>query len=244
MQKFIANSEESKKILNIAHMASGLPVNIMIIGSMGTGKTLLAQQISPEGSIFDAKSLEQQIIQNSINLDELQELIITDIQFVLNKEEFLQSLEGKKVIATARYLIKDIETLFAIKIDVSDLKERPEDLEEIIKIYSNEAKSIYDIEDEVDDIDYDLSRNGISLKKSIYKNILIKSLTQNDVEKSLKFFIQKNLREGKEYKELLGLFERPLLRAAKDEFKSQLQMANRLNINRITLRKKLEQYFG
>ena len=31
---------------------------------------------------------------------------------------------------------------------------------------------------------------------------------------------------------------------AKVKFKSQLQMATKLNLNRITLRKKIEQYFG
>jgi DNA-binding NtrC family response regulator len=244
MKKFIANSEESKKVLNIAQMASGLPVNVLILGSIGVGKKLLANQISTTAMVFDAKTLEHQINHNSINLDEYSELIVSNLQNVLNKEEFLESLEGKKVIATTTHIVKDVESLFAIKIEISDLKDREEDLEEIIKIYSNEAKSIYDIEDDIDELDYDLSENGISLKKSIYKNILIKSLNKDDIERSLQFFIQKELREDKEYKELLGLFEIPLLKAAKDEFKSQLQMANRLNINRITLRKKLEHYFG
>jgi DNA-binding protein Fis len=36
----------------------------------------------------------------------------------------------------------------------------------------------------------------------------------------------------------------PLLKAAKTAFKSQLKMAEKLSINRITLRKKIHQYFG
>lgn len=244
MNKFIANSEESKKVLNIAQMASSLPVNILILGNKGVGKRLLASQISSDAVTFDAKTFEYQINHGSVVLDDFKDIILTDLQNVLNKEEFLQNLDGKKVIATASHVLKDVEAMFAIKIDISDLIERIEDLEEIKKLYINEAKSIYDIDDEIEDLEFDLSSNGISLKKSIFKSILIKSLNKDDIENALQYFLQKSLQNGKEYKELLGVFERPLLKAAKDEFKSQLQMANKLSINRITLRKKLEQYFS
>ena len=244
MKKFISNSEISKKILNIAQMASNMPVNIMIIGEIGVGRTLLAQHILSSATIFDAKFLENLIVQNSINLDQYNELIVLNIELVLNKKEFLNKLNGIKLVTTSNIIVADIEEQFAIKIDIPSLEKRPEDLKELIDIYVSDAKKIYDSQLDIKDIEIDISQNGLSLKKSIFKSVLLKSLTNEDMEKTLEYFIEKKLDEEKDYKSLLKLFEIPLLKAAKTKFKSQLKMATKLNINRITLRKKLEQYFG
>jgi DNA-binding protein Fis len=64
------------------------------------------------------------------------------------------------------------------------------------------------------------------------------------MNQALEYFISKKLSEQCNYKYFLKLIEIPLLNMAKFKFKSQLQMANKLNLNRITLRKKIEQYFG
>ncbi len=244
MRKFITNSETSKKILNIAHISLGMPVNIIIIGDIGVGKTLLAQQILPDISIFDAKNLENLIIQNNINIEQYNELIVTNIELVLNKKEFMKKLDGIKIVATSTNILSGIEEQFAVKIDIPSLKDRPEDLEELKNVYLNEAEKIYDSKLDIKEIDIDLSKNGISLKKSIYKSVLLKSLNDQDMKNTFEYFIEKKLDEEKDYKSLLEFFEIPLLNAAKIKFKSQLKMATKLNINRITLRKKLEQYFG
>ena len=244
MKKFITNSEISKKILNIAQISSTMPVNIMIIGDIGVGKTLLAQHILPGVNIFDARFLENAIVQNSINLKQYSELIILNIELLLNKKEFLEKLNGIKLVVTSTILVANVEEQFAIKIDIPSLEERPEDLEELIGIYIDEAKKIYDSELDIKDIDIDISENGLSLKKSIYKSVLLKSLSDKDIKNTLEYFMEKKLDEEKDYKSLLEFFEIPLLNAAKTKFKSQLKMAAKLKINRITLRKKLEQYFG
>ena len=57
-------------------------------------------------------------------------------------------------------------------------------------------------------------------------------------------YISKKLDDNESYKYFLKMIEIPLLNMAKLKFKSQLQMATKLNLNRITLRKKIEQYFG
>lgn len=244
MKTFITYSESSKKILNVALMSSNLPVNIMIIGEVGVGKKILAQTISNNTSIFDARVLEEAIIHKTANLEQYNELIITNIDLLLNKTEFMEYLKDIKVIATAQVLTKEIESLFAVKIDIPPLKERKEDLEELIKIYSNEIKEIYNSDIDIKDIEIDLSTNGISLKNSIYKNTIVKSINKDDISNVLENYFQHKLKDGKTYKDLLEIFEIPLLKAAKNEYKSQLQMANKLNINRITLRKKLDLYFG
>ena len=98
MKKFITNSVTSKKILKIAHISLNMPVNIMIIGEVGVGKTLLAQQILSNTTIFDARFLENSIVQKNINLKQYNELIVTNIELVLNKKEFLQKLDGIKLL--------------------------------------------------------------------------------------------------------------------------------------------------
>ncbi len=242
MNKFIAKSESSKKLLNIAQISSSLPVNILIIGPKGVGKKILAQNILPDASIFDARTLEETLINKTANIEEYVEIIITNIEQVVNKKEFLERLIHIKVVATSTYLPQDIEASFAVKLDIPPLAERKEDLEELIKIYLKEAKEIYEIDIESKDIDIDLSTNGVSLKKSIFKNSILKSLKDEDMSYSLEQFILNKLKKEYNYKDLLEYFEIPLLKAAKKEYKSQLQMANKLQINRITLRKKIDQY--
>lgn len=242
--KFIAKSEASKKLLNIAQMSSSLPVNIIISGETGVGKKILAQTILPDAPLFDGKVLEESINHKTIDLDQYSELIVNDINGVLNKLEFLENLANIKIVATATFLPSDIESSFAIKIDIPPLTERPEDLEELTRIYLEEANSIYNSNIKLDALNINLEGNGISLKNSIFKNTYLKSMGSDDMKKSLEEFIYNRLDEGYTYKDLLEIFEVPLLKASKKKYKSQLQMANNLQINRITLRKKIDAYFG
>lgn len=244
MKKFIAKSEESKKILNIVQVSSNLPVNVVIRGETGVGKKLLAKEILPNAISMDGRFLENAIINNSINIDQYKELIITNIHQVLNKKEFLDNVINIKIVATSKTLIQDIEEQFAIKVDISPLIDRKEDLDEISNIYISNANEIYNSNVSLDSVKTDISENGISLKKSIYKNTLLNSLNEEDMTIALENFISSKLDESNTYKYFLKIIEIPLLNMAKVKFKSQLQMATKLNLNRITLRKKIEQYFG
>jgi len=244
MRKFIAKSEESKKILNIVQVSSNLPVNIVIRGESGVGKKLLAKEILPNAISIDGRFLEKSIINDTMNIEQYKELLITNIHQVLNKKEFLNNLANIKIVATSKTLIQDIEEQFAIKVDISPLSNRKEDLKEISNIYIQDANEIYNSDVSLENIDLDISQNGISLKKSIYKNTLLSSMNSEDITHALENFISKKLDENNTYKYFLKIIEVPLLNIAKIKFKSQLQMAAKLNLNRITLRKKLEQYFG
>lgn len=244
MKKFIAKSPISKKLLNIAQMSSNLPVNILIVGESGVGKKILASNILPDAPIFDAKLLEESFLNKSANIDQYSELIVTNIDRVLNRQEFIEKFINIKIVATTKNIPSDIEQQFAIKIDIPPLKQREEDLQELTKLYIQEAKDIYEIDIDQTDINIDLSNNGISLKKSIFKNTLLKSMNDEDMIQSLEQFITNKLKKQYSYKELLEYFEIPLIIASKKQYKSQLQMANKLKINRITLRKKIDQYFG
>lgn len=242
MKNFIAHSESSKKILNIAQMSTALPVNVIITGEPGVGKKLLAKHALPDATVFKGDILEKALVDKTFVKEEYKEIIISDIENILNKKELMENLEGVKVVATGKYIPSEIEAGFAIKIEIPPLKQRVEDLEYLIDVYMEEASSIYKSDLDKDDLEFDLDLNGISLKESIYKNTLLKSLNKDDLASAMESFLLKELKKGKDYKDLLEVFEVPLLNAAKIQFKSQLQMATHLNINRMTLRKKIAQY--
>ena len=228
MDKFIALSPSSKKILKIAQISSNLPVNVIILGEMGVGRKLLAKEILPDAPNFIAKNLEQLIINHKIDLGQYNQMIIYDLNQVINKREFLQNLLNIKIVITSLPENKDYINQFAIKIEIPPLKERVEDLNELIRLYTIEAKNIY----------------PSSLKQSIYKKILLQSITKQEIMDILYDFFIKEFKSEQSYKDLLSIFEIPLLKSAQKVYNSQVKMANKLKINRITLRKKLHKYFG
>ncbi len=244
MEDFIALSPSSKKILKIAQMSSDLPVNVIILGQTGIGRKLLAKKILPNAQSFMAKELEKLIIDNKINLQEYNAIIIYDINKVINKVEFFDKLKSLKIVATGFTEDQDYMNNFAVKLEVPPLEERKEDLDELIQIYTKEAKKIYSSSITSEDIKIDISGNAVTLKQSIYKSVLLKSITKQEMMDTLNDFFIREFKDDRSYKQLLEIFEIPLLKAARKVYKSQLQMANKLNINRITLRKKLNKYFG
>ncbi len=88
-----------------------------------------------------------------------------------------------------------------------------------------------------------MSSNAVSLKRSIFKAYLIDDIVNDDIEDVVYNYVLKRLDDdGVTYKELLATLETSLLKAVSYKYKSQLQISNKLKINRITLRKRLEKY--
>lgn len=216
----------------------------MIIGELGVGKKLLAKAIDSNCVVYEASKLEKLLINKEIKTTQYNQLIIYNIDKVLNKNEFIENIKDIKIIATSQKIYQEYENKFAVKIELNPLKQRKEDLKELTSIYIKEANSIYDTSILEEDIQIDISQNGISLKKSIYKNVLFQSVLKDDISDMLYLYFKNKLDNGYNYKELLEIFEKQLLKASKDIYKSQLQISKELNINRITLRKKLTKYFG
>jgi len=244
MKKFIALSQSSKKALHVAKISAPLPVNILIQGDVGVGKKLLAREILPQSETFYASDLEKQLQQKLIDLESYNSIIVYEINNIINKKQFFEKVKNIRIISTSTNEYEDTQNNFPIKISLENLDNRKEDLEELIKIYTNEANKIYSSEKTVDDIKIDISQNGISLKKSIFKSVLLNSLSKNELmDVMYNYFLQEFSDGKKTYKELLEVFEKPLLRASKKVFKSQVKMAENLELNRITLRKKLTTYF-
>lgn len=244
MKNFIALSASSKKALQVAQMSASLPINILILGDKGVGKKLLAKEILQNSNSYDAIEIEQLIQHKNIDIDSLKSLIIYNVDKLLNKNQFFDRLHDIKIIATSNLEYNDSENIFPVKIKLESLSKREEDLDELISIYTNEANKIYLSNKTIKDVKVDISTNGISLKQSIFKSVLLNSITKDEMMDIMyNYFIDELKEENKSYKELLEIFEIPLLKASKKISKSQVQMAKQLDINRITLRKKLTTYF-
>jgi DNA-binding protein Fis len=99
-----------------------------------------------------------------------------------------------------------------------------------------------DTEIDPEQIKPDLSENFRSLKTSVFKEVFIRSCSANDIEKAMYLNFEKNLMGNNCYKDNLGIFERPLLKAGLKKYGSQMKLANILGINRNTLRKKIYEY--
>ena len=246
MQKFITKSPSSKKILKSVRLSTNLPVNTLISGEIGVGKKLLASEILPNSTSLNAKELEKLIILKQIDLNEYKSLILYDLHLVINIEELLNQLTNIKLVVTSLEKHEKYNNKFAIKIDIPSLDKRQEDLNEIISIYTKEAAKIYNTNEQyqLENLHIDLSGNGITLKQSIHKSILLQSMTKQDMISTLETYFYNQLKNDKTYKQLLEVFEIPLLKASKKAFKSQLKISKQLSINRITLSKKLHNYFG
>ena len=242
MDEFVSFSPKSKECVKTALLSKDLPVNTLIIGEKAVGKSELVKLISPNTAPYFLEDLEKKLINGELDLESISEVIILDIHKSTSCKYLIEQFEQKniKIIATTTKINETLEEKFLVKIEVPPLKERFEDVEFLTNKYIKEAKKLFLVNEEFDNIDIDLSDNAISLKKSVFRAVLFNSLNKDDIMHILEEFLLKEFDNTTEYKELLKIFEIPLLKAGERAFKSQLQMANKFNINRNTLRKKLQ----
>ncbi len=246
MQTFITDSQASKNALNMIMTSSSLPLNILVFGAYGVGKKKLITTVFPDSSVYVASELENLLRTNRVDFSKDKEIVVYDIDKAGNVKQLLEQLQEKniKIIATATEQKEIFAELFLVKIDLPPLLQRPEDTKVLITEYTQKAKILFNIKEHIDltQLDIDLSNNSISLKESIFRSILLNSIDQKEMMSLLEKFLSKKVEHTTDYKTLLEIFEVPLLKSMRKKYKSQLQMANKLGINRNTLRKKMYQY--
>jgi len=243
MYDYIAVSEISKEIKNSAQLLKSLDINALIVGDSGVGKKALAKFIANEATIYDAKELQHDISDNVVNFTETTVIIdkienITNIDLLINWIE----LNSIKVIATTTKndLNKKLEELFSITLEIPPLEERKEDIKPLATKFSKEASQVLAIETKPSKLIINTKNNAHSLRKSIYFSYLFESIGENEIMMLLEKFMLDNMEGENSYRDFLYLFEAPLLKSSQKKYKSQVQMAKNLGLNRITLRKKLE----
>ncbi|QOG12399.1 sigma 54-interacting transcriptional regulator [Arcobacter sp. FWKO B] len=241
---FLAYAPITKEIINSANLLKSLKINVLIRGDIGTGKKTLAKTISQSSLIIDAKELQSEISDNAFSTD-FDTVIIDHIENITNIDMILNWMAncGLRIIATTKQneLSPKLEDFFAIKIFIPPLDERKEDIKPLANKFAQEAAHVLgDGKTKPQKLIINTVQNGYSLRQSVFFSYLFESINEGEIMMLLEKLIYERLEGENNYRDFLYLFETPLLRAAQKKYKSQLQMAKHLGLNRVTLRKKLE----
>ncbi len=221
-------------------LSKSLLVSSIIIGEPYTGKLTLVRSIYPQSLYVDANNLQE--LENALkNYDEI---IIYNFEAIVNIKNL--DLQNKRIIAIANKTrdFKSIEEHFAFIYMMPPLKDRLVEIKELTKKLSLEIQNNLMMEQqiEIDPSVLDLRQNFKSFKISLYKQLIKKSLTADDVSEVLFDFFMENLEGKNGYREHIGIYEKPLIIAGLKKYKSQLQLADVLGLNRNTLRKKIQEH--
>jgi transcriptional regulator of acetoin/glycerol metabolism len=210
--KYIANDLKSKKIKKLAIMLRELDINVYIYGNRGVGKSYLASFIS--GEIIE-------------NFDEL---------------KTFPPIKNRLIAIGSKPLSQNLKEKFNIQVEIEleDLDKREKDLEEFIHYFKEEVKKELKIDYDFD-VKVDISQNLNSLKRGIYKSALCKINTKEEIISLLEEWFDNNYTDESSYNQELKIFDEAIIKSMKKKYKSKLQMAKHLKLNRATLSKKVEE---
>ena len=211
------------------------------MGESGVGKRALASFILPEASIVDASNFEELLV----TLESSQELIITNIDTSPNLNRLIDSLKEREVriIATSKQSFTNrlIDDFFSVKFDIPPLSERLEDVSLLIEKFAKEAAELFGSQADFNSQNFkpDLSKNADSLRRQVMIHYLLQDINDTELMEIIENYLYDKLGSNSDYRNNLYLYEVPLIRAGLQKFKSQLQLSDKLGLNRNTLRKKI-----
>ena len=238
---FVTASDASAEAFKTANLLKLLSVNALITGEKGTGKLSLARHILPDAPVIEASHFDELLVALQSNAT----LIITHIEKIPNFNTLYEQI-GKssvRVVATGSdsFSHEGIDELFTVKVFLPPLHKRPEDVEALKQQYMGEAEIIFGEGKKlaIDAIEADLSDNAASLRRQIYLNYLLSNVEEQELMQIMEEFLFERLGSNNDYRKFLHLYEAPLIKAGLKRFKSQLQLSDKLGLNRNTLRKKI-----
>jgi DNA-binding protein Fis len=241
MNTFYTASEEVKQIVKGLNLTKTLFVSSVIVGEPHTGKKTLVRHLFPQTPMISAT--DTQAVETA--LEECDEIIITDFERYPNPSAL--DFDGKRIVATANYTGNPqlIDTLFAFIYTMPPLRERPDDAAYLKEKFVQEAIRTLMLDEkkaETVPVTADLSFNSRSLKRSVYLALMSSLMDEQAIETAIYRYMLEHLEGNNGYREHIGLFERPLIRAGLEKFGSQLKLSEVLGINRNTLRKKIHEH--
>ena len=238
---FVTASNASSEAFKTATLLKTLSVNALIVGENGVGKKSLASFILSGASLIDASNFDELLLA----LESVNEIIITNIDNSPNITRLINAINEKapRVIATSKeaFINEDIDELFGVKFDIPPLSERLEDVEPLVQKFIKEASLLFggDEKFNIENFKADLSHNSDSLRRQVMINYLLQDVNDSELMSIMENYLYSKLGTNSDYRNLIYLYETPLIRAGLKKFKSQLQLSDKLGLNRNTLRKKI-----
>ncbi len=241
---FLATSRASTEAFKTANLLKTLSVNALIYGETATGKLTLAQYILPNAPIFSSNDFEKLL--EAINTNS--ELIITHIENAPNLKRLIDTIAASKVRVIVTSNDSNMNELlhdsFSVRIHLPPLRERLEDVKPLLELFLQEANKIFGEEKAFDMPGYelDLSQNASTLRKQLFLHYSFTNINENELMAVMEEYLSDKLGSKNDYRNYIHLYEVPLIRAGLKQFKSQLQLAEKLGLNRNTLRKKIAEH--
>ena len=238
---FVTACASSAQAYKTATLLKTLSVNALITGEVGVGKKTLAKYILNDAKIYDASEYEEILIA----LENSNEMIIINFENIPNIKKVLDLVKENSVrivvTATSSFYSEYIDDTFSVKFDIPPLSQRPEDVKELVKMYMADASKLFKTSPILDMKNFrpDLSQNSSSLRRQLMISSLLQDINDIELMDILENYIESKLGSNSDYRKFLYLYEVPLIRAGLTKYKSQLQLSDKLGLNRNTLRKKI-----
>ena len=234
---FVTACDASKEAFKTATLLKTLNINALIMGEIGVGKRSLAEYILQDAPVLDASNHDELLV----TLKSSSEVIITNLEYSSNLNKIMQMAKdnGVRIIATAKSIFGD--EFFSVKFTIPPLRERAEDVTSLVDRFSFEASKLFGGEKKFNTKNFkpNLDQNSKSLKRQIMMNYLLQDIKDIELIEIMQNYLVDKLGSNSDYRKFLYLYEAPLINAGLFRFKSQLQLADRLGLNRNTLRKKI-----
>ncbi len=240
---FIATSDASLEALKTANLLKGLPINAFIFGQSGTGKKSLARYILPNAPLIDGSHYEE--LEGALSSHT--SLIISNFDKIPNYDNFQVLLDKYEIrfiaLASSVFNTDVIEKFFDIKLSLPPLKERQKDVQVLAEHFLAEAKKLLSVQSsiKIDTSKIDLSQNAHSIRRYVYMQVQLQDINESELMSIMEKFLSERMGGSSDYRNLLYLYEAPLINVGLEKFKTQLQLADKLGLNRNTLRKKISE---
>jgi DNA-binding protein Fis len=107
--------------------------------------------------------------------------------------------------------------------------------------FLEEASKLLDVHTDIkiDISKIDLSHNAHSIRRYVYMQVQLQDIQEEELMDIMERFLLSRLGGNSDYRNFLYLYEAPLINAGLQKFKTQLQLSDKLGLNRNTLRKKI-----
>ncbi len=237
--QFLSNSPQIDNIVKGFTLTKSLFVSSLLVGENHTGKKTLIKMLFPHTNYVDASNSEEL----HLALEKYDEIVIYNFDKLVNFENL--NFENKRIVAIANHIENSvkIENKFAFIYHMPNLKQR-RDIALLSEYFQKKIQKELMLPEpiELDSSKFDLSENIKSLKASIYKQLMHKTLDTPDIEEILFEYLFDNIKGNNAYRDYLYIYERPLIKAGLEKYKSQLKLSNILGLNRNTLRKKIQEH--